>query len=603
MSLFNIKGIVNPLTGLSQLSRKPHTLEFPQIDVPASARYRGVHYNDLEYCIGCGNCAEICMNKAIDMIKIEGIEPKKGDSGLRPRIDNGRCCWCGLCVDVCPTGSLSLTKDYIFVSDNPNDFLWTPGLSNPDGKDKRSWVSNDLKLSINSYERVPMPLLDPKERVKSFAEVVLGYEEEEARKEAQRCLSCGLCTEACPEHMHIPEYINAIARGADDESLRIIYDNNPLPETCGKVCTRRCEEICALAKRGEPVAIRWLKRYATERAINADMIKEIVNPPIAPKNNKKVAVIGAGPAGLTVAYYLVLRGFDVEVFERNSKSGGMTMYGIPKYRLPIDSLDKQVQYMETVGVKFHFKTEIGKDVKFEELYENFDAVFVGVGLQNAWKLGIEGEELKGVWGAIHFLRLINEGERIDVGERVIVVGGGNTAIDAARVSRRLGAQVIMLYRRRKQDMPADWEEIEDAEAEGVQILTQGLPLKVIGDEQGKVKALRYIKTKMVPDPKGGRPKPVPIEGSQEDIQCSTVIAAIGQDADYSLFPEQYRKNIEFNRGRIVVNEWGQTADPKIFAGGDAVNRVADAISAIADGYKAVKGIVKYLLGEEALKNK
>ena len=603
MSLFNIKGVLNPLTGLSQLSRKPHTLLFPKIEVPAAARYRGLHYNDVEYCIGCGNCAEICMNKAIDMIPLEGVESKKGDSGLRPRVDNGRCCWCGLCVDVCPTGSLSLTTDYIFVSPDPNEFLWTPGISNPEGKDKRSWVSSDLNYSINTYDRVPMPMLDPEERVKSFAEVVLGYEEEQARQEAQRCLSCGLCTEACPEHMHIPEYINAIARGADDDSLRIIYDNNPLPETCGKVCTRRCEEICALAKRGEPVAIRWLKRYATERALNADEIKEIVNPPIAPKNGKRVAVIGAGPAGLTVAYYLALRGFDVEVYERNSRAGGMTMYGIPKYRLPLDSLDKQVQYMEKVGVKFHFNTEIGKDVKFEDLYNNFDAVFVGVGLQDAWKLGVEGEELKGVWGAIHFLRRINEGERIDVGDRVVVVGGGNTAIDAARVSRRLGAEVIMLYRRRKQDMPADWEEIEDAEAEGVQIWPQGLPVKVIGDEQGKVKALRYIKTKMVPNPQGGRPKPVPIEGSEEDIQCSTVIAAIGQDADYSLFPESYREKIEFNRGRIVVNEWGQTGDPKIFAGGDAVNRVADAISAIADGYRAVKGIVRYLLGEEALKHK
>ena len=603
MSLFDIKGVVNPLTGLGQLTKKPHTLQVPKIKVEAADRYRGLHYNDLDYCIGCGSCAEICMNKAIDMIHIDGIEGKKGDSGLRPRVDNGRCCWCGLCVDVCPTGSLSLTKDYIFVSPNPEDFLWIPGVSNPDGKDKRSWVSSDLNYSVNTYERVPMPMADPEERVKSFAEVVLGYEEDQARQEAQRCLSCGLCTEACPEHMHIPEYINAIARAADDDSLRIIYDNNPLPETCGKVCTRRCEDVCALAKRGEPVAIRWLKRYATERALNADEIKEIVNPPIAPKNGKKVGIIGAGPAGLTVAYYLALRGFDVEIYERNSKAGGMTMYGIPKYRLPLESLDKQVEYMEKVGVKLHFNTEIGKDITFDELYDKFDAVFVGVGLQNAWKLGVEGEEYKGVWGAINFLRRINEGERIDVGNRVIVVGGGNTAIDASRVSRRLGAEVIMLYRRRKQDMPADWEEIEDAEAEGVQIWPQGLPTKVIADEEGKVKALRYIKTKMVPNPQGGRPKPVPIEGSEEDIECSTVIAAIGQEADYSLFPEKYQEKIKFNRGRIIVNEWGQTDDPKVFAGGDAVNRVADAISAIADGYRAVKGIVRYLLGEEALKQK
>ncbi len=603
MSWFNIKGITNPLTALGQVAKKPHTIRFPYEEKPAAERYRGLHYNDIDYCIGCGNCAEICMNKAIDMVPVEGIEPKKGDSGLRPRIDNGRCCWCGLCVDVCPTGSLSLTREYIFVSPNPEDFLWMPGISNPDGKDKRSWRSNDLNFSINTYEREKMPMLDPKERVKSFAEVVLGYEEDQARREAQRCLSCGLCTEACPEHMHIPEYINAIAWGADDDSLRIIYDNNPLPETCGKVCTRRCEEVCALAKRGEPVAIRWLKRYATERALNADEIKEIVNPPIAPKNGKTVGVIGAGPAGLTVGYYLALRGFDVEIYERNSRAGGMTMYGIPKYRLPLESLDKQIEYMKKVGVKFHFNTEVGKDISFDEIYQKYDAVFIGVGLQDAWKLGIEGEDADGVWSAIHFLRRVNEGERIDVGNRVVVVGGGNTAIDASRVSRRLGAEVIMLYRRRKQDMPADWEEIEDAEAEGVQIWTQGIPVKVITDEQGKVKALRYVKAEMVPDPRGGRPRPVPIEGSETDIECTTVIAAIGQSADYSFLPEKYHDKVKMNRGRIIVNEWGQTDDPKIFAGGDAVNRVADAISAIADGYRAVKGIVRLLLGEEALKQK
>jgi NADPH-dependent glutamate synthase beta subunit-like oxidoreductase len=374
-----------------------------------------------------------------------------------------------------------------------------------------------------------------------------------------------------------------------------------LPETCGKVCTRRCEEVCSIAKRGEPVAIRWLKRYATERAANADMIKEIVNPVIAPPNGYKVAVIGAGPAGLTVGYYLALRGFDITIYERNPQPGGMTMYGIPKYRLPIDSLRKQVEYMEKIGVKIHYNTEVGKDISFEELYNNFDAVFIGVGLQKAWKLGIEGEDLEGSWGAIHFLRKVNMGEKVEVGDKVVVVGGGNTAIDAARVSRRLGAEVIMLYRRRKVDMPADWEEIEDAEAEGVQIWTQGVPVKIIGDEKGHVKYLRYVKTKMVPNPKGGRPKPVPIEGSESDIEVSTVIAAIGQDADYTFIPEKFLEKIQFNRGRIVVNEWGQTGDPKVFAGGDAVNRVADAISAIADGYRAVKGIVRLLLGEEALK--
>ena len=598
MSFFNIKGTVNPLTALGQFGKKPHTIRFPEVQVEAADRYRGLHYNDINACIGCGNCSTICMNKAIDMIHIDGIEGKKGDSGLRPRVDNGRCCWCGLCVEVCPTGSLNLTKDYIFVSDNADDFLWIPGVSNPDGAERRSWVSK-LGQSLNEYQRVPMPELDGKERIKSFAEVVLGYREEEARREASRCISCGLCTEACPEHMHIPEYINAIANAQDEDAVRIIYDNNPLPEMCGKVCTRRCEDVCAIAKRGEPVAIRWLKRYATETAENAEIIKEIVNPKIDEPNGFKIGIIGAGPAGLTAGYYLALRGFDVTIYEASNKAGGMTMWGIPKYRFPMDSLDKQIEYMQSIGVKINFNTTVGKDIQFEEIYNKFDAVFVGIGFQKPYTLGIDGEELPGVMAAIDLLKTINGGGSVDIGDKVVVIGGGNVAIDGARVSARLGADVTILYRRRVKDMPADWEEIEGAEDEGVHIIPQAIPVKFIPGDDGRVKYVRYLKAEMVPDPKGGRPRPTPIEGSETDIEVTAVIGAIGQQADYSFLPEEFQNKIGIERGRMkVINEFNQTADPKIFAGGDAVNRTADAISAIADGYKAVKGIVKMLLNEQ-----
>ncbi len=621
MGFFDIKGTVKPLTGLSQFAKKPHTLLVPEIQVEASDRYRGIHFNDLEACIGCGNCSTICMNKAIDMVPVEGIEGKKGDSGLRPRIDHGRCCWCALCVEVCPTGSLRLTKDYIFVSENPEDFLFLPGVDNPDGGERSSFVSTP-QTTLTELKRVPMPELEGEERVKSFAEVVLGYTEEEARKEASRCLSCGLCTEACPDHMHIPEYINAIAAGNDEDAIRIIYDNNPLPEMCGKVCTRRCEEVCAITKRGEPVAIRWLKRYAIERAETADILYEIVNPEIKPKNGYKVGIIGAGPAGLTAGYYLTLKGFDVTIFEATNKAGGMITWGIPKYRFPVDSLYKQIEYMEKVGVKIKYNTRVGKDITFDEIYNNFDAVFIGVGFQVGWKLGIEGEDLEGSIEAINFLCEVNnvflkdengnfvrdeKGNVIkitdtksiaDIGDKVVVIGGGNVAIDAARVARRLGADVTILYRRRIKDMPADWEEIEGAEAEGVKIIPQGIPVKIIGDEKGHVKKLVYLKAEMVPDPKGGRPRPQPIEGSETEIEVTAVIAAIGQGADYSFLPEKYLEKIKIERGRIVTNEWRQTGDPKVFAGGDSVNRTADAISAIADGFRAVKGIEKLLLNKE-----
>ena len=595
MSFFDLKGTLKPLTALKQFGKRPHTLK----DVPfktkeASDTYRGLHYNDLEACIGCGNCSTICQNHAIDMIEIEGIEGKAGDSGLRPRVDNGRCCWCGLCVEVCPTGSLSLTKDYLFVSPDPDEFLWTPGVDNPKGKDRVSFYSTN-HLTLNDFARIPMPELEGMERVKSFAEVVLGYTEEQAREEASRCISCGLCTEACPEHMHIPEYINAIAVGNDEDSIRIIYDNNPLPEMCGKVCTRRCEEVCAIAHRGDPIAIRWLKRYATERAENADVIKEIVNPEIKPSNGYKVGIVGAGPSGLTVAYYLALKGFDCTIYEAHKKAGGMTMYGIPKYRFPEESLDKQIEYIQKIGVKIHFNTKVGKDISFEEIYKQYDAVFMGVGFPSPWTLGIKGEDLKGSIQAVNFLYEINNGKKVDIGDKVIVIGGGNVAIDAARVSRRLGADVTILYRRRVQDMPADWEEIEGAEDEGVKIVPQAIPVQFHGDAKGRVKEVEYVMAEMVPDERGGRPRPVAIEGSNKTIEATAVMGAIGQQGDYSFLQGDFEKRIRVERGRFVVNEKQQTTDPKVFAGGDAVNRTADAISAIADGYRAVKGIEEMLL--------
>ena len=500
-------------------------------------------------------------------------------------------------MEVCPTGSLSLTKDYIYVTEDPDAFLWTPGVSNPDGAERKSFVS-DKDHSLNDFQRVPMPELEGKERVKSFAEVVLGYNEEQAREEAARCISCGICTEVCPDHMHIPEYINAIATGNDADAVRIIYDNNPLPEMCGKVCTRRCEDVCAIATRGEPVAIRWLKRYATETAQTVDIIKDIVNPEIREPNGKTVGIIGAGPSGLTAAYYLALRGYDVTIYEANAKAGGATMYGIPKYRLPLESLDKQVEYIQSIGVKIHFNTKVGKDISFKKIYDKYDVVFMGVGFPDAWPLGVEGDDAKGSMQAFRYLYMINSGEKVDVGDKVVVVGGGNVAIDAARVARRFGAEVTILYRRRVEDMPADWEEIEGAEDEGVHIIPQGIPIKIHKDSKGRVKSVEYLKAEMVPDDRGGRPRPVAIEGSNTILEATAVMAAIGQMGDYSFLDKEFEEKIKIERGRFVVNEKQQTTDPKVFAGGDAVNRTADAISAISDGFRAVKAIDELLMGKK-----
>ena len=594
MAFFDIKGLVNPLSTLKQFGNKPHTVEYPKKHKETAARYRGLHFNDLEACIGCGNCSTICMNEAIDMINLESIEGKGGDSGLRPRVDNGRCCWCALCVEVCPTGSLNLTKEYNYVTKDADAFLWTPGLSNPEGKDILSFTS-DVNTSLSLFNRVPMPEMDGKERVKSFAETMLYYTEEAAREEASRCISCSLCTEVCPDHMHIPEYINAIAQGEDEDAIRIIYDNNPLGEMCGKVCTRRCEDVCALEVRGDAVAIRWLKEYAVGRAENAEILQEIVSPDIQAPNGKKVGIIGAGPAGLTAGYYLALKGFDVTIYEGHEYAGGMVMYGIPKYRLPMDSLNKQIDYMKNIGVKIEFNTYVGKDISFEKIYEENDAMFVGVGFQKPYGIGIDGENAKGVIPAVSLLFDVNNGATPDVGNKVVVIGGGNVAIDGARVSRRLGADVTIMYRRRVADMPADWEEIEGAEHEAVEIMPQTIPIEIISDENNRVKAIKYLKAEMVSDGKGGRPRPVPIEGSETIMECSTVIGAIGQEADYDFIPDEFRNKMEFKWGKMLVNDDLQTAVPKIFAGGDAVNSTADAISAIADGFNAVKSIEKFLM--------
>jgi len=434
--------------------------------------------------------------------------------------------------------------------------------------------------------------------VKSFAEVMLYYSEEEARLEATRCISCGLCTEVCPDHMHIPEYINAIAQGNDDDALRIIYDNNPLGELCGKVCTRRCEDVCAMQVRGDAVAIRWLKEYAIGRAETADVIKEIINPDIQEPNGYKVGIVGAGPSGLTAGYYLALKGYDVTIYEANSYAGGMTMYGIPKYRLPMDSLNKQIDYMKSIGVKIEFNTTIGKDISFDKIQKDFDAIFVGVGFQKPYRIGIKGEDAKGAFPAVDLLFDVNDGKTPDIGDKVVVIGGGNVAIDGARVSRRLGAEVTIMYRRRVQDMPADWEEIEGAEHEDVRIMPQTIPVEIIADENNKVTAIKYLLAEMVDDDKGGRPRPVPIEGSEAVMEVSSVIGAIGQEADYSFLPEEFTKQIEISRGRMIVDANQMTTMPKVFAGGDAVNRNADAISAIADGYRAVKGIENSLMAKK-----
>ncbi len=631
--MIDIKGILNPLSTIKFLGKAPHTIKYPTEEKKTADRYRGVHHNDIEACIGCGNCSTICENDAIDMVDV-GFDPSKGNTGYKPIVDYGRCCWCALCVDVCPSGSLSLTKEYVYVDDDASKFLYVPGLQELGAEIKsvddlkelgktneiiklkegeKSWFQANREEGLLEFDRIKMKELPGKSRIKSFAEVVLGYTEEEAFMESIRCLGCGVCVAACPDTMHIPEYIQAITDRDYKKSLNIIYENNPLPEMCGKVCTRECETACVYHNRGDAVAIRWLKRFTTEQFND---FKGIINAEVKPFNGKKVGIIGGGPAGLTAGYYLRLRGYDVTIYEALSKAGGMTMAGIPKYRFPQDSLDKQISYMEEMGVKIKYNTRVGRDITFDEIMDTYDAVFIGIGFHDPYTIGIKGEKeaTSGVIPAVELLRKVNFGEKVDVGKRVAVIGGGNVAIDGARVSKRLGdIDVTILYRRRVQDMPADWEEIEGAEDEMVNIVPQAIPQEIILDKNGKVTGIKYIKAEMVSDGKGGRPRPVPIEGSETILPVDTVIAAIGQQADYSFLPSKYQKKtekkddkdemgkkgaIETFWGRIKVHGYNETTMKKVFSGGDMVNRTADAISAIADGLNAVKGIDLFLTGKD-----
>ncbi len=583
-----IKNIVNPLLQLKFILRKRNTIRIPFDEKLPAERYRGSHYNDVNKCIGCGNCSTICMNNAIDMIKIDNIESKEQDSGLRPRVDYGRCCYCGLCVDICPTGSLNFSNEYIQIEESPDTFVYTPGLERKHLAEKISYTQ-DVSTKLQNPLRIEMNHLEPDKRIKSFAEEVLGYTMEEARQEAQRCMECGICVVGCPDRMHIPEYIREISQGDNVSALKLMLDNNPMSEICGKVCTRHCEDMCVAAVDGESVAIRWLKRYASEQLTKH--LNELNITP-APDNNKKIAVVGGGPSGITAAYYLRLRGYDVTLYEELDHLGGMAYVGIPRYRLPMESLERQKELLAHVGVKFKFSTRIGDNIKMKQLREDYEAVFLGIGLHKSRKLKVEGEDLPGIYQASDFLRKINLGEKIEVGDRVIVIGGGNVAIDAARVSRRLGAEVSIYYRRRHIDMPADNEEIADTEAEGITIIPQRIPMKF--EYELKEKSFKYYcaPAKMVDDPERGRPKPVMIEGELHCIEdIDTIIVAIGQEADISAFSEV---NIFNKWGKIDTDEDGMTSESGIFAGGDTVNSKNDLISAVADGIKAARGIDKFL---------
>lgn len=404
------------------------------------------------------------------------------------------------------------------------------------------------------------------------------------------------CMAACPSNMKIREYVGLVSMGKFDDAVQVIKEDNPLPLVCGRVCPHPCEEACRRGEKDEPVAINPVKRFAADYDLKLQLEGKGFKPqPIQP-NNKKVAVIGAGPAGLTCAYYLALRGYAVTIFERLPVAGGMLAVGIPDYRLPKDILQAEVDQIVALGVELKLNTSVQSvDSLFEE---GFKAVFIGVGAHRPMKLEIEGEDLEGVIPGEDFLKDVALGNKTKLGKKVAVVGGGNTAIDCARVSLREGAEeVYILYRRTQAEMPAHHIEIEDADEEGVKFMYLAAPIKIIGRD-GRVVGVECQKMALGDKDKSGRRRPVPVEDSEFVLDVDTIMSAISRTPEVDWL-DGSGVEIHSRWGTIVANKTtGETSRPGVFAAGDVSLGANIAIAAIGGGKRAAFSIDAYLSDED-----
>lgn len=458
---------------------------------------------------------------------------------------------------------------------------------------------------VMMLQRVKMAEQDPKVRITNFDEVALGYTPEQAVQEAKRCLQCKKfpCVQGCPVEVDIPAFIQFIAEGDFIGAIRKIKEKNYLPAICGRVCPQedQCEKLCALGKKGEPLAIGRLERFAADYERAQGMV-EI--PPRPKSTGERVAVIGSGPAGLTVAGDLAQLGHEVTIFEGLHKAGGVLVYGIPEFRLPKAIVQAEVEYLQKLGVEIRTSTVIGKLFTIDDLLNNrYDAVFIGTGAGLPLFLGIPGENLNGVYSANEFLTRSNLMKAylfpeydtpIKRGEKVAVVGGGNVAMDAARTALRLGAEdVYLVYRRSEAEMPARVEEIERAKEEGVIFKLLTNPTKILGKD-GWVCGMECLKMELGEPDESGRRRPVPIKGSEFVIDVDVVVIAIGTGVN-PLIPKS-TPGLKLNkRGYIIADEeTGRTSREGVYAGGDIVTGAATVILAMGAGRKAATAIDEYL---------
>jgi glutamate synthase (NADPH/NADH) small chain len=452
---------------------------------------------------------------------------------------------------------------------------------------------------------VAIPKQKPEVRRRNFGEVALGYTEEQALEEANRCLQCPkpLCIQGCPVEIDIPAFIKLMRDKDFDGAIKKVKEKNCLPAICGRVCPQeeQCQKFCVLGKAGDPVSIGRLERFLAdwERITGIDL------PDKAPSTGKRVAVIGAGPAGLTAAADLAKLGHEVVLLEALHLPGGVLMYGIPEFRLPKSIVQLEADYVEKLGVDVSTDCLVGRTFTIPELLrEGFDAVFIGTGAGLPQFLGIPGENLGGIYSANEFLIRVNLMKSytfpecdtpIRVGKKVCVIGGGNVAMDSARSALRLGAEeVCIVYRRSREELPARHEEVENAEEEGILCKFLANPTKFIGDDKGWVKSMECICMELGPPDESGRRRPEPVKGSEFILDTDTVIVAIGRTPNPII--QRTTEGLAVTKwGTIVTDENGKTSLEGVYAGGDIVTGEATVISAMGAGKKAARAIHEYLM--------
>lgn len=469
-------------------------------------------------------------------------------------------------------------------------------------------VNNNSKPN-NRFTAIEVQKQAPDERKKNFKEVVLGYTEEEAQAEASRCLNCPkpTCVEGCPVGVDIPGFIGLIKAKKYDESIKKIKEKNSLPAICGRVCPQeeQCQKTCVIGKRGEPVSIGRLERFVADQ----EQQKGIDVPEVASGNGRKVAVVGAGPAGLTVAADLAKLGYKVTIFEALHTGGGVLVYGIPEFRLPKRIVQAEIDYITKLGAEFKPDNLIGRIFTVEELMNNgYEAVFIGTGAGLPKFLNVPGENLNGIYSANEFLIRVNLMKSYDypksktpirVGKHVVVIGGGNVALDSARCALRLGADTVsLIYRRSRDEMPARLEEIENAEEEGIVFKFLTAPLKFFGDEKGNVTAMETISMRLCEADDTGRRQVAPIEGSQTTMDVDTVIVAIGRTPNPII--QGTTPGLRTQRGGIIASDENfKTSLEGVYVGGDIATGEATVISAMGTGKTAAKAIHEYLQNKKS----